>query len=185
MGFKTEQQRKEYNKQYYQKTRLKQLEDKKEYAKLNKERISQKNKEYREKNKDKLKEYRREWYNKNKDTKVKDYKNSEKGIKTITKSDWKRQRLNMDYFDEIYDRHITITNCEVCNCMLTKDKYIRPTTKCMDHNHITGYYRHTICNSCNINRGFIDANYLKVIKEFKNICKSKNVFLKLCDNING
>jgi len=169
MGWKTKEQQKAYNQKYYQKTRLKQLEDKKEYAQLNKEIISQKNKKYREKNKDKLNEYHREWYNKNKDTKVKDYNNSEKGIKANTKSEWKRHGINIDYFHEVYDRHINIINCEVCNCILTKDKYLKPTTKCIDHNHITGYYRHTICNSCNLKRGFIDSNYLQVIKELKNI----------------
>ena len=100
------------------------------------------------------------------------------GLKVNKKHEWKRHGLNMDNFDDIYDRHINIINCEVCNCKLTIDKNIRPTTKCMDHNHITNYYRHTICNLCNIQRGFIDKKYLQVIQELRSIFKVKSVILK-------
>lgn len=178
MGFKTKEQQKEYNRQYYQKTRLKQLEDKKLYYQNNRESRSQYNKNYREKNREKLKQYTKEWYDENKDTKVKDYRESENGMKLNKKSDWKRHGLNMENFDEIYDIHTKITHCESCGCELTNDKTMTPTTKCMDHNHITGYYRNTICNCCNIRRGHIDKNHLNVMKELKSIINIKSVILK-------
>ena len=108
MGFKTAEQRKEYNKKYYQKTRLKQLEQKKIYNELHKEEISIKNKKYREKNRTILNEYNNLWYKQNKETKVKDYNNSENGKKINKKHEWKRNGLNMDDFDNIYEKHINV-----------------------------------------------------------------------------
>ena len=75
----------------------------------------------------------------------KKYRASEKGKKSITISHWKNTGLIGDY-DEIYDRYISSTHCELCN-----QPYTDTNKKCMDHNHITKEFRNICCNSCNVN----------------------------------
>ena len=166
MGWKTKEERKEYNKKYYEKNRQKILLQKKEYAKRKEDEIKQKQVAHREKHRERLAANCKKWRKENPD-KIKKYNESEHGIKINKKHEWKRHGVNIDDFEEMYKRHISITNCEVCNCLLTIDKKITPTTKCLDHNHITGYYRHTICNNCNVDRGIIDKKYRMVIKELE------------------
>jgi len=92
--------------------------DKKEY-----------NKEYRLKNKEKLKEYRQ----------------STKGKKIRTILDWKRNGLIIgDNIDEIYDRYINSTKCELCG-----NEYKNTKDRHLDHDHKTGLFRNVVCHSCN------------------------------------
>tara|TARA_S200002703_G_C3601916_1_gene184799 strand:- start:47 stop:532 length:486 start_codon:yes stop_codon:yes gene_type:complete len=122
------------------------------------------------------KEYKKEWYIKNKERllekqrlyslnnkeKIKIYKETEKGIKSTRISRWKKKGLLGNY-DEIYERYINTTNCDLCNVILTIDKKITKTTKSMDHNHITGEFRNIVCHKCNM------KPKLKIY-----ICKSKS-----------
>ena len=64
-GF-TEQDRKEYQKEYYQANKDKNKEHTQEYQRANKEKIRQYQKEYRQANKEKLKEQKKEYYQANK-----------------------------------------------------------------------------------------------------------------------
>ena len=73
------------------------------------------------------------------------YYYSAKGKKTSLKSTWKKRGLNMDNFDNIYDRYINTECCDKCKCSFEN------TTKCMEHNHITGEFRGVVCRSCNNN----------------------------------
>jgi len=117
--------KKEYNKEYYIK---------------NKEKNKEKRKEYRIKNKEYLKE------------KSKEYQQTEKYKKSRRISDWKRRGLISDDYDKIYDKYISTTHCELCNVKLTQDRYLKSTTRCLDHDHNTGLFRNVLCNLCNVKR---------------------------------
>jgi hypothetical protein len=64
---RTDEDKKQSNKEYKKNNIDKIKEQQKEYNKKNKDKILEQKKEYREKNKDKLKEQQTEYYNKNKD----------------------------------------------------------------------------------------------------------------------
>ena len=131
----TEEERKQYMKEYRQK---------------NKDKINQKNKEYRQKNKDKIEEY----YQKNKD-KLAQYRQTPQGKKTHRISQWKHQGIICDDFCALYDHFIKTSYCDACKVELTYDKYNTATTKCLDHDHtITDRpnFRNVLCNSCNVKR---------------------------------
>ena len=119
--------RKEYNKQYYQK---------------NKEKILQQKKEYDKKNKEKRKEYMKE-YNK-------EYKKSDNGLKSNRICNW-RQYGVLDNFNDNYETlykiYLSTKFCDICNCELNTNT---KTRKCLDHCHKSGYFRNIVCNSCNV-----------------------------------
>ena len=71
--------------------------------------------------------------------------------KKDTKCSWRRQGLiltSKEEFEEIYQRYILSTNCELCNKQYksTKDRH-------MDHIHFIdnkwGWFRNVVCTSCN------------------------------------
>jgi len=64
--------------------------------------------------------------------------------KNVKKSDWKKRGLIMDNFEEIYDKYIRATHCELCNKQFTKT-----IDRQMEHNHQTGEFRNIVCNRCN------------------------------------
>jgi hypothetical protein len=69
-------------------------------------------------------------------------------LKSDTIYNWKKRGLIGNY-DEIYDKYISTTHCELCNVILTDGKPIRSNTKEMNHNHLTGYFINIICHYCN------------------------------------
>ena len=131
---------KEYKKEYYEKNKdkwveygKKQVEYKKEWYIKNREKLIEKQKEYSKNNKDKILEY----------------KNSEKYIKSLHLRNWKLVNLKGDY-EEIYERYINTTNCDICGILLTTTKKITSTAKCMEHDHISGELRSICCHKCNM-----------------------------------
>ena len=100
------------------------------------------NKKYYEKNKDylyeKKKEYRKIYPEK---TFILNWKS--RGVKLREGEDW----------DSIYLYYITCEECENCGVELTDGKPMKLTTRCLDHDHSTGFIRNIICNACNIKRG--------------------------------
>lgn len=71
--------------------------------------------------------------------------------KSDTKAKWRYRGLiltNQEEFDEIYERYMASTNCELCN-----KPYKSNRDRHMDHIHYIdnkwGWFRNVICNSCN------------------------------------
>jgi len=82
----------------------------------------------------------------------KEYHQTPEGYKKLIKRSWKSKGLNMENFEEIFKRYCDTTNCNNCNCILTKDKRITSTTKCMIHNHQTGEFKNILCHFCNVRK---------------------------------
>ena len=129
-----------YNQQYRQNNKEKLNLQKKQYWKDNKEKFNEQNKQRYQDNKEEYKE------------KIKLYQQTPLGKKSKRISTWKRLGLKCDDYDAIYDRYINTTNCDDCKCILTIDRYNTYTTKCMDHDHETGFFRNILCNLCNIKK---------------------------------
>ena len=95
--------------------------------------------------------------------------------------DWKYQGLIGDY-EEIYERYINTTNCELCNAILEGKG---GNKKCMEHNHQNGQFRNIVCHSCNIKKS--DRKKSKInTSGYKNIeyCKRKNLWV-YAKKVNG
>jgi hypothetical protein len=69
-----------------------------------------------------------------------------KDHKSSKKKYWKCVGVNMDNFDEIYDRYIHSSQCELCYKI-----YDTNFNRCLDHCHTTGKFRNVVCRTCNLN----------------------------------
>lgn len=123
-------------------------------TKLKKYRLNLKHKIWSFKNREKERErgrkYRKDNPEKNKE-RWRKYKrnNPEKYKKAHKKATWRKAGLNMENFEEIYDRYINTSHCDMCEVLLTVDTVSTKTTKCMEHSHISGELRGIVCHSCN------------------------------------
>tara|TARA_R110002012_G_scaffold826_4_gene3680 strand:+ start:1036 stop:1419 length:384 start_codon:yes stop_codon:yes gene_type:complete len=123
------------SKEYMREWRANRSEEQKEAERL-------RNREYRRNNpqvkdKDKLKKYRQENHDK------------------FRIGDWKRQGMKLkkgEDWESIYIEYIITEFCEECGCKLTDGKKNTPTTRCLDHDHDTGFIRNILCLSCNNRR---------------------------------
>ena len=84
--------------------------------------------------------------------KKREYDQTPRGKKSYRIRRWKYRGLIHPNYDELYERYINTTNCERCDIELTEDKRHTSTTRCMDHDHITGLFRNIVCNRCNSSR---------------------------------
>lgn len=88
--------------------------------------------------------------------------------KSEKKSNWIRSGLIMDNFDEIYNKYIYATNCDLCDKVFpnTKDRQ-------MEHDHKTGEFRNIVCMRCNAKKSDkkIQGNNTS---GYKHIAKCKN-----------
>ena len=164
MPFKDKDKIKEQQKIYYQENKDKIKEYKKKYYQENKEKRKEQQKEYKQENKDKIKEYYKKYYQENKEKRKKylqenkdkikeyhkEYNQTENRIKSKRIAKWKQRGVVCDDYDKLYEIFINTTNCEKCDILLTYDKVITNTTKCLDHNHQTGLFRYILCHRCNI-----------------------------------
>ena len=146
MPFTEEQKRerrKEASRKYMESNREKMKEYHKNY-----------NKNYRKANREKLREYEKNWKENNRE-KVREYdrkykeNNPEKVHKSGKISLWKHHGLIDEDYESLYNKYMNTDYCERCNCKLTGNKPQTSTSRCMDHDHITGKFRNVLCLCCN------------------------------------
>ncbi len=141
----TKEERREYNKKWYEKNKERLLKKQREYNEIHKEEKAEYDKEYRkeyrEKNKEKIREQKKEYYQ------------TPAGKKTHTIADWKYKGLICDDYDSLYAHYIVAENCEECNVKFGVIGDGSGTYRCMDHSHETGVFRNFLCCKCNLARG--------------------------------
>ena len=104
-------------------------------------------------------EHNKKYYQKNKhiiNEKYRDYKLNyyieNPHVKTISQwiSRGIKLRPNEDW-ESVYLFYITCEECESCGIQLTRGR--SSSSRCLDHDHSTGFIRDVLCNACNIKRG--------------------------------
>tara|TARA_R100000541_G_scaffold58707_1_gene70362 strand:+ start:16 stop:597 length:582 start_codon:yes stop_codon:yes gene_type:complete len=152
----------EYNKEYYEKNKDKWVE----YGKKQVEN----RKEYYVKNRDELLNYQKEYSKNNKHIRSA-YRETESYKKSSRITNWKKAGLKGNY-DEIYERYINTTNCDICGVLLTMGKKLKTTTKSMEHDHISGELRSVTCHKCNM-KPHLKKKYDNNTSGYKNISYDK------------
>ena len=99
-----------------------------------------------------LKEKRKKWEEKRKNDPIRiEYMKQLQKQPHIIKSKkigvWKRRGVVNDDFDNLYENYLTANNCERCGIIF--DDTNKEKSRCLDHDHITGYFRAFLCNTCN------------------------------------
>ena len=123
MVFTTEE-RKEYNKAYYEK---------------NKEKIDQRIKKRYENNKDKIKEQQKE------------YLQTDTGKKLRRINKWEKRGVKSEDYSSLYEYYLNCKYCENCDVELVEGN-VGANKKVLDHSHKTGLFRNVLCHSCNNKR---------------------------------
>jgi hypothetical protein len=98
---------------------------------------------------------------------MKNYAASDVGKKSRRITTWKRIGVISDDYDALYIKYKETTHCEECNCEFIEGSRGK-NKKALDHDHKTGAFRNIICNSCNIKRGFKDAEIIKLTNDQRN-----------------
>ena len=91
-----------------------------------------------------------------------------------TIANWIKRGVVSDDYDKLYDYHMSINQCQICN--IDFDDTIK-NQRCLDHDHGSGYYRKTLCRSCN-------ASYLITPQKLKANNKSGQMWIKNQKNKN-
>ena len=79
------------------------------------------------------------------------YHTTQKGIKCRKKTEWKSRGLNMDDFEEAWEKWWNASNCEECGMEIVRGNC--RNGKSMDHCHETGKFRAILCKVCNTMEG--------------------------------
>jgi len=74
---------------------------------------------------------------------------------------WKKSNIKGDY-NELLNKYKNTNHCDVCNIELIENNKGKQGKR-LDHDHMSGYFRHILCNSCNLNRQVIDNNKEKLL----------------------
>tara|TARA_R110002126_G_C10146651_1_gene471226 strand:+ start:43 stop:528 length:486 start_codon:yes stop_codon:yes gene_type:complete len=146
MPYKDKEEKKEYQRIYYQNNREKLKEQTKEYNQNNKEQIAERAKERYENNKEKRLENKREYYQNNKEQiaeKKREYDQTPAGKKLNTMRVWRRAGVK-NVNEKLYNDYIVTTKCESCS-----NEFSSSFDRCLDHDHKTGEFRWVICRRCN------------------------------------
>ena len=118
------------------------------------------------------KKYMKEYNLKNKE-KNKEYYSTPKGKKVSIISHWKQYGLIADNMDELYERYLNSTNCELCG-----NEYKNTRDRCLDHDHNTGLFRNVVCHSCNASSKLKEM-YKTNTSGYKNIVLTKSNTFKV------
>lgn len=158
--------KKEYDKLYYENNKDRLDDYRSDWRLQNKENKKEYDKKYREENKERKKEYRKAyWQIKGKEINEKRklspiYKNISKGYTlkknyNITLDDYNKMLLEQD------------GKCWTCSKDVEEE---RNKVLCVDHDHLTGKVRKLLCNKCNIAIGLLKED-TKIIENVLNYIK--------------
>ena len=161
------EQKKAYNKEYYEKNREKKKEYReankekiKEYYEKNREKKKEKNKEWYENNKEYIKTYKKEWYENHKDQskeRIKEYyENNKEQIKEKSK----------EYYENNKEKSKEYFKCRSCKLFQTHSR-----TK-------------WLCSYCNPDKPTRQKTKEMRVKEFLEECNYKFVYNRKC-NLDG
>jgi hypothetical protein len=99
-----------------------------------------------------------------------------RGLKKRRISDWKRQNIICrpgETYEDLHDIYHNAVKCESCKLLFEGGRGTNTgklsVGKCLDHCHITGYYRQIICRSCNTGDRFVKfyiCEWLDMIDQF-------------------
>ena len=78
---------------------------------------------------------------------------------------WKRKGILIYDIDTFYDMYFNTWNCQLCNIKMTEDKRNTSTTRCLDHDHLSGYWRFIVCHTCNTKQKPRDGLHLRLMLE--------------------
>ena len=119
-----------------------------------------------EKRKEYHNEYNKKWRASNQKKMINKYKEyREKYYKQRKLGAWKH--LGIKHFEDTYDYYVNCKKCELCKCKLLDKDYNngmgnKKTTKILDHDHFSGYFRFVVCHSCNCFLRKRDNNKMKL-----------------------
>jgi DNA mismatch repair ATPase MutL len=141
----TKEQRKEYNKKYYEN---------------NKKKLREHQREYREENKEQRKEYKKQW-KKNNPEKV---KKSHKKYNEKHKDEIKNKQLKQMYGITLKEKEQILINqnykCAICKKDISGVDERGRSKACIDHDHnnVQPNFRGLLCWSCNNLLGLLENN---------------------------
>tara|TARA_R110000796_G_scaffold222717_1_gene338917 strand:+ start:303 stop:779 length:477 start_codon:yes stop_codon:yes gene_type:complete len=109
------------------------------------------------------------------------YNQSPVGKKRMRISRWKRDGIVSNDWDATYERFMNTLNCEntECNVLLTTDRKMTETTKCLDHDHNKKdepNVRAVLCNNCNVNDNSRNTSGVPNVSKEGNSWRYRRVF---------
>lgn len=66
------------------------------------------------------------------------------------KNGWRAKGLNMNSFEEVFDRYLKCTNCEVCGVHLIRSRKSKSNTKCLGIDKVSGECINVWCVGCKV-----------------------------------